>query len=95
MAKSKYIYKYQVISTRPDYPLDKKYKSNKEIIEDLCNTPLNITNRTAIYNIIHRVGKLYKYHNIEIKNIREIIPHRIEKKIVFLNDELNSNIAHL
>lgn len=88
MVKSKYIYKYQVISHRSDYPYNKKYKSNNEIIEDLKDSPLEIASRTAIYNIIHKVGKLYKYHDIEIIKIREIIPTRIVRHIV---DDLNKD----
>ena len=82
MVKSKYIYKYQVISTRPDFPYNKKYKSNNEIIEDLKESPLEIASRTAIYNIIHKIGKLYKYHDIEILKIREFIPTRIVREII-------------
>ena len=84
MVATKYYNKFQVISTREDYPLNKKYKRIKEMCIDLRDSPLNIHARSSIYNIIHKIGKLYKYHQIEIIQIKEPID--------IIRNEILSNI---
>tara|TARA_R110002020_G_scaffold140250_2_gene311585 strand:+ start:104 stop:364 length:261 start_codon:yes stop_codon:yes gene_type:complete len=75
MPSTKYFNKYRVISTRDEYPIDKRYKSMKAICDDLADSPLNINSRISIYNIINNNVK-YKYRDIKIEKIREPLPFK-------------------
>ena len=76
MPPTKFYNKYHVVCDRENYKLDKKYKSMKDICEDLKDSPLLLKSRVSIYNIINQVGKLYKYHNVKIIKIREPLPFK-------------------
>lgn len=77
MPSTKFFNKYHVICDRDNFRLDKKYKSMKEICEDLKDSPIKLNSRVSIYNIINSVGKLYKYHQVKIYKIREPLPFKI------------------
>ena len=76
MPSTKFFNKYHVICDRENFKLDKKYKSMKEICEDLKDSPLELNSRVSIYNIMNNVGKLYKYHQVKIIKIREPLPYK-------------------
>lgn len=76
MPSTKFYNKYHVICDRENFKLDKKYKSMKDICQDLKDSPLELNSRVSIYNIINKIGKLYKYHNVKIIKIREPLPFK-------------------
>jgi hypothetical protein len=74
MVACKYHYKYHVIVTHPEYSLNKKYNSQRDILNELRTCPLKIASRPTLYNILHCVGKRSKYINyITITKIHEMI----------------------
>ena len=85
MPTTKYIYKYLVEINRPDFQLKKKYRSVKEILEDLRDSPYPITGRNAVYQIMK--GNIsYKYIDFKISKIREHL--KIKRRVVvYLVDE--------
>ena len=76
MPSTKFYNKYHVVCERKEYKLDKKYKSMKDICDDLKDSPLQLNSRVSIYNIMNKIGKLYKYHQLTITKIREPLPFR-------------------
>ena len=76
MPTTKFYNKYHVVCDRPNLQIDKKYRSVKEIVNDLRNSDLNITSRTTIYNIMNSKGKNWKYYNVNILPIREPLPFK-------------------
>jgi hypothetical protein len=82
MVATKYIYKYQVISDRPDFKLNKKYVSIKKIIEDLKDSPLELKSRTSIYGIMYDKGYNYKFHDVKIYKIHEKIKTKLVRVIL-------------
>ena len=83
MPSTLYLLKYQVIINTPTLTLNKKYKSVKDILEDLKNTEYPISGRNAIYQIMtkkHKENPFYKYRGIEINKIRE--PLKIRRRII-------------
>lgn len=79
MPTTKYYFKYLVEITRPDFELTKKYKSVKEILEDLKETDYPIAGRNAVYQIMTG-KKTYKYRDFKITKIRE--PLKIKKRVI-------------
>lgn len=76
MPTTKFFNKYHLICERPDLKINKKYRSVKEIINDLRESELSITSRTTVYNIINNIGKNWKYYNVTIIKIREPLPYK-------------------
>ena len=76
MPSTKFFNKYHVVCDRENFKLNKKYKSMKDICEDLKDSPLELNSRVSIYNIMNNVGKLYKYHQVKITKIREPLPFK-------------------
>lgn len=79
MPSTKYLNKYLVEITRPEYTLKKKYKSIKEILEDLKDTNYPISGRNAVYQII-KGNITYKYRDFKITKIRE--PLKIKRTVI-------------
>ena len=83
MPSTLYLLKYQVIINTPSLTLNKKYRSVKEILEDLRETEYPIAGRNAVYQIMtkkHKNNPFYKYRGIEINKIRE--PLKIKRRVV-------------
>lgn len=84
MAKSKFInrIKFTELDNEGNVIFENKYKTNDDLIADI-GFKYAIFNRNTIY----RIQKRYvvdSHQNIRIEKIREIIPHRIEKRVVFI-----------
>ena len=84
MVQTKYIYKLKLTETDDDgnTVFEGKYKSNDDLISEV-GFKYAIFNRNTIYRIINKFTK-EKHSNIQIEKIREIIPHRIEKRVIIL-----------
>tara|TARA_R100001086_G_C11778279_1_gene242899 strand:+ start:169 stop:423 length:255 start_codon:yes stop_codon:yes gene_type:complete len=79
MPSTKYLNKYLVEISRPEFSLKKKYKSVKEILDDLKDTDYPISGRNAVYQIIN--GNIcYKYRDFKITKIRE--PLKIKRRVI-------------
>jgi hypothetical protein len=91
MVATKYFYKYNVIEKDENNKeiYNKKYKSIDDLLADI-GYKYGIFSRSTIYRIQKKFF-VDKYQNIEILKIKEQIPHRIEKKIVFLDEELKND----
>lgn len=91
MVATKYFYKYNLIEKDENNEEinNKKYKCIDDLIGDI-GYKYGIFSRSTIYRIQKKFF-VDKYQNLEIYKIKEEIPHRIEKKIVFLNEELKND----
>jgi hypothetical protein len=77
--RTKYFYKYKLTCNHEKLTLEKKFKSMKELIDELKD-PIGLCSRQTIYNIINKNGTNKKFKGVDIEKIREPIP--IEKKII-------------
>ena len=87
MPPTKYKFKFHLICSKDsngnEFIMDKKYKSNNELIEDVGER-LDIKNRNTIYRIINGFHKTPKWNNIKIMKINEVIPHKVvvERRVI-------------
>ena len=90
MPTTKYYYKYHVTINRPDFQLDKKYRSVKEILTDLRTSKYPLAGRNSVYQVMKGHNK-WKYTDMKIIKIRE--PLKVKKRmIVSIIDERYSSI---
>ena len=86
MPQTKYLYRLKLTEKDEEGNTlyEGKYKSNDDLIEK-DGFKYCIFNRNTIYRIMNKYTK-ESHQNIVIERIREVIPHRIEKRIVFLTE---------
>jgi len=73
MPTTKYFYKYKLSCNHDKLRLEKKFKSMKELIDELKD-PVGLCSRQTIYNIINKNGTNKKFKGVDIEKIREPIP---------------------
>jgi len=78
MPTTKYFYKYKLSCQTDKLTLEKKYKSMKEVIDEL-KEPLGLCSRQSIYNIMNNKGLNKKFKGVSIEKIRE--PIKIKRKV--------------
>lgn len=71
--KTKYYYKYKLTCNHEKLTMEKKFKSMKELIDELKD-PIGLCSRQTIYNIMNNNGTNKKFKGVEIEKIREAIP---------------------
>ena len=79
MPSTLYYYKYKLTCNHDKLTIEKKFKSMKELIDEVKD-PLGLCSRQTIYNIINGIGMNKKFKGVEIEKIREAIP--IRKKVI-------------
>jgi len=91
MVATKFYYKYNVIEKDDNGKeiSNKKYKNIDDLLGDI-GFKYGIFSRSTIYRIQKKFF-IDKYNNLEIYKIKEKIPHRIEKKVIFLSEDNNND----